>query len=90
MHRRKIVLVHPAQHVVLLDGRANRILSVLTHDVREAAHLVGGDVAKAQLHGRDVVAFLSLRLDVGLEPLGQLRAVRTRGDLCRRLVLVRR
>ena len=56
------LVAHPAQHEVLLDRGARVAARVVAHDLAEAAHLLGGQVAAGDLdlHGREPV--LALRV----------------------------
>src|SRR3954454_21153487 len=69
------LVADPAQHEVLLDARAAVAAGVVAHELRDAAELLGREVAAdhAPLGGRE--ALLHLRVDVRLDPAVELAAV---------------
>ena len=59
------LVAHPAQQEVLVHGRARVAAGVVAHDLREAAELLGREVAAGDLHLDGGEALLALRLHVG-------------------------
>ena len=74
----EVVVADPAQDDVLLDGRAGEATGVVTHDLAEAAELLGGQVTTDDRDLDRVEALLPLRLDVGLDVGLEVGAVTVR------------
>ena len=86
------LVADPAEHEVLLDGRAGEAAGEVAHDRREAAELLGREVPARDLHDDGRIAGLPLRLDVrGAKALELGDVAVRRGEArrdARRLVLL--
>ena len=69
------LVAHPAQHEVLMDRGPGRAAGVVTHDLAQAAQLLGAEVAAADLDLDGAEAGLALGGDVGLGEAIELAAV---------------
>ena len=72
----KIGIAHPSEDEVLFHRAADGFLHVLAGDIREFAHLRGGEIAEWKREGDGRVAFLTLLVDVDAMPLIELFGAR--------------
>ena len=68
---RQVGFADPAQHHVLLDGRAGGFLDETPADISQRPQLVRGDIAQRQGDSGDDITFLSLLVNIGAVPLGK-------------------